>query len=115
MLLLQLLEPGEEMGANRQRILLQALAVDHFEHRFPLRADDRVAAERVEMNPLRERVGDLCRRHHRRQRSSVADALGHGYDVRDDSLQLKAPIMAARPSKSGLNFIRDADATSGAN
>ena len=57
--------PREKMVAHCERVSLQFFAVDHFQHRFALRGDDRVAAESVEVNPLRERGGDLRRGHDR--------------------------------------------------
>ena len=50
------LQPNESGGnvvAHLERISLQLFALDHFENGLSLRADDRIAAEGVEMNPLR--------------------------------------------------------------
>ena len=49
---LQLLEAGEDVVADLERVRLEVFAVDHFEDGLALRADDRVAAEGVEVNSL---------------------------------------------------------------
>ena len=72
-LLFQLFQSGEDVVAELERVRLQVFALDDFEHGLAHRADDRVAAEGVEMNPLpssaarssawspRPRAGSRCR------------------------------------------------------
>ena len=105
---------GGKMIAHLERVRLQLLALDYFQHGLALRADDRIAAERVEMNPLRERCGDLRRGHDRGERAAVADAFRHGDDVGNDALRFETPVMRAGAAEAGLHFIRDADAAGGA-
>ena len=96
--------------ADLERVRLQLFALDHFEHRLALRADDRIAAERVEVNSLRERRRDLRRGDDRGERTAVADAFRHRDDVGNDALRFEAPVMRARAAEAGLHFIRDANA-----
>ena len=111
---LQLFQPGHDEAADLERVGLEIFALDDFQHGFALRADDRVAAKGVEMNALRQGRRDLRRRHDRRQRTAVADALGHGDDVGNDALRFKSPIMRARAAEARLHFVRDAHAAGGA-
>jgi hypothetical protein len=67
--------PRARGGAHRVRVGLDALIVDDAQHLAPARAAHRVAAERVEVQPRRERGRDLRRRHDRRERQPIADAL----------------------------------------
>jgi hypothetical protein len=67
--------PARGWVAHRVRVGLYALVVDDAQHLAPARAAHRVAAERVEVQPRRERSRDLGRRHHRRERQPVANAL----------------------------------------
>ena len=108
------LQSGDKVIAHRERVGLQLFALDHFQHRLALGADDRIAAEGVEMNPLRKRRGDLRRGHDRGERAAVADAFRHGDDVGDDALRFEAPEMRAGAPEAGLHFVRDADAARGA-
>src|ERR1019366_4630426 len=73
---LQLPQPSEDVSSHLQSVLLELLALDHFEHGFALSADDRVAAEGVEVNSLGEDAGDLRSGDDRRERHAIADALG---------------------------------------
>ena len=77
---------------------------------LPCADDHGVSAEGVEVNALRQRGGDFRRRHDRRQRTAVADALGHSHDVGNNALRFKSPEMRAGAAKAGLHFVRDADA-----
>jgi len=67
--------PARGWIAHRVRVGLDALVVDDAQHLAPACAAHWVAAERVEVQPRRERSRDLGRRHHRRERQPVADAL----------------------------------------
>ena len=49
----------------------------------------------------------------RRGGSYVADALGHGHDVRNHSLGLEAPEVGAGPAEAGLHFVGDAEPAGG--
>ena len=60
-----------DTGADLERVRLQLLAVDHLQHGHALRADDRIAAEGVEVDPLRERLRDLRRRDDRAERAPL--------------------------------------------
>src|ERR1700720_2114309 len=97
--------------ADMECILLKTLAINHSKHRPSLRTDDRISAESVDMDTRGQRVRDFGRGHHRSQRCAVGNALRYRYDIRDDVVRFKSPIMRPGPSKPTLNFIRDADAT----
>ena len=58
-----------------ERVRLEVFLLDDFQHGLAHGADDRVAAEGVEMNPLRERLRDLRRGDDGGERAAVADAL----------------------------------------
>ena len=73
-----------------------------------------IAAEGVEMNPLRQRLRDLRRGDDGGERRAVADALGHGDDVGNHALRFEAPVVRARAAEAGLHFIGDAHAAGGA-
>ena len=108
--LLELQEPVLEVAADRQGVLLDALAVDDLERRQPLGHRDRVAAERVEVDPVLHDAGDLRPRDARAQRRPVADPLGHGDQVGRDAPVLEAPEGRAGPAEAGLDLVGDAQA-----
>ena len=62
------------------------------------------------MNPLCENVRDFRGGHNRGQRAAIANAFGHGDDVRNDVLVSKAPIVRAGAAEAGLHFVGDAKA-----
>src|ERR1041385_4645715 len=66
------------------------------------------------MNAIGQDLGDFWGSHHRAERAPVADSLGHRDDVGDDALRFKTPEMGSRPAEASLDFIRNADAASGA-
>src|SRR5580693_3643484 len=100
-----------QMIADMECILLKTLAINHSKHRASLRTDDRIPAESVDVDSRGQRVRNFGRGHHRSQRCAVGNALRHRYDIWDDVVRFKPPIMRSGPSKSTLNFVRDADAT----
>lgn len=97
-----------------------------------------VSAESIEITPAAQNSGDLRCRHHRSKRDAVSDPLrnvakiqiiihddqmmhesrivishlGHGDDVRYDTMGLEAPEMGSGTSKTGLDFIGDANSSS---
>ena len=71
-------------------------------------------AEGIEVNSLGQHASDLRRGDYRRQRTPVADALRHRHDIGNDTLRFESPKMAAGPAKTGLDFVRYADATGSA-
>src|SRR5207247_8168751 len=97
------------MVADLERILLQFLTFQNFEHGLALGANDWVAAEGVEVNSLGEDAGNLWSCDHCGQRTAGADALGHGYDVGHHTLKLEAPEMLASPGEPSLDFVGDAN------
>ena len=107
-----LLQPAQSLqqaGAHLPRVLLQAVLVDHVEHRQPGRHRHRVAAEGVEVDPAGERLGDLPPGGDRGQRHAVADALGHGDDVGYHAVVLEAPVVLAGSAEAGLHFVGNAE------
>ena len=113
-LALQFLEASEDIVSELEGVFLQLLLLDDLEHGLADGADDRVAAEGVEVDLLGHRGGDLRRRDDGRQRGPVADALGQRDDVRNDAMRLEAPEVRAGPTKARLDFVGDAHATGGA-
>ena len=95
-------------------VFLQVFFFDDFEDGFAHRANDWVAAEGVEVNSLAEHFGDLRGGDDRGERATVADAFGHGDDVRNDALGFEAPEVRAGAAESGLDFVSDSDAARGA-
>ena len=91
-------------------VLLESLLLDHLEDGQTGRGDERIAAEGVDVEILRQRGGDLRRRHHGRQWQAVADALGHGHDLGHDAGALEAPVVVAGAGEAGLHLVGDADA-----
>ena len=110
MLRLQRAQLRQQAAADPLAVVLQAVAVDRAQHRAAAGGADRVAAKRVEVRAARERGGDRGRRHDRRERQAVADALGHRDDVGHDALQLEAPERVAGAPEAGLHLVRDAEA-----
>src|ERR1019366_6935971 len=111
---MQLSQPIQDVSSHFRSVLLELLALDHFEHGFALSAHNRVAAEGIEVNALGENAGDLWCGDDRRERHAVADALGHGHDVGNYPLQLEAPEVLACPAKASLDLVGNADAPGGA-
>jgi hypothetical protein len=62
-------------SAHLGSVGLDAILIDHAQDSAPSRATDRVSSVRVEVQPLRQDLRHLRRRHHRCQRQPVADAL----------------------------------------
>src|SRR5260370_41560588 len=86
------------------------LAINYLKDSASRRADNRIPAKSVEMNARGKRLRDLGLGHDRGKRHSVANALRHRYDIRNYALRFKSPIVRSGPSKTRLNFVRDADA-----
>ncbi len=107
-------ETGEDVVAHVEGVFLQVFFFDDFEDGFAHRANDGVAAEGVEVNSLCEHFGDLRRRDDCGERAAVADAFGHGDDVRDDALGFEAPEMRAGAAEASLDFVGNGDAACGA-
>src|SRR5271166_7108086 len=99
-----------QMLAYAKRVLLKMLAINYLKDSASLRTDNRIPAKSVEMNARGKRSRDLGPGHHRGKRHTVADALGHGYDIRNYALRFKSPIVRSSPPKTRLNLVRDADA-----
>ena len=57
---------------------------------------------------------NLRRRDHGSERTAVADTFGHRDDVGNHALCFETPEVRARPAKARLHFVRDANATGGA-
>src|ERR1700730_9472838 len=98
------------MLAYVKRVLLKMLAINDLKDSASLRTDNWISAKGVEMNARGKRLRDLGLGHDRGKRHTVADALRHRYDIRNYALRFKSPIVRAGPSKTRLNFVRDADA-----
>lgn len=71
---------------------------------------NRVAAERVEVQAVRDAGGDLRCGDDRGQRQAVADSFGHRHDVGHDTLVLEAPVVAAGAAETGLHLVCHANA-----
>ncbi len=56
------------------------------------------------MSRSRQARGYLWSSDQCRQRVAVADALGHGDNVRNDPVRLESPKVGARPPEAGLNL-----------
>src|ERR1043166_3366453 len=87
--------------------------MDDVEDGAALRADDRIAAEGVEVRALRERGGDVRCCNDRAERATVPDSFRHCHDVGNYVLRFESPVMRAGPTESGLDFISDADSAGG--
>ena len=106
----ELFQARQEVAAELMAICLQLLLLDDFQDGLADRANNRIASERVEVDPFRQHAGNLRRRHHRRQWAAIADAFGHRHDIGNCTLRFKAPEMRAGAPKPGLHFVGDADA-----
>src|SRR5215471_11658371 len=97
------------MISNLESVLLQFLPFDDLEHRLALGAHDRVPTKRIEVNSLGQHGRNLRRRHHCREWRTIADALSHGHNVRNNSLQLEAPEILSCAAEPSLHFVSDAN------
>src|SRR5687768_698506 len=104
------IEARAQPRADHTRVLLEPILLDDVEHSESGRRRYGVSAERIEVNPLRERLRDLHPRRDRTDRSAVAEALGHGDDVRDDVEVLEAPVVVPGSTEAGLDLVGDAHA-----
>src|SRR5271165_4002970 len=98
------------MLAYVKRVLLKMLAINYLKHSASLRTDNRISAKSVEMNARGKRLRDLGLGYDRGKRYTVANALRHRDDIRNYTLRFKSPIVRSGPSKTRLNFVRDAHA-----
>ncbi len=109
--LTEVLQTLEKVAAEVERVRLQALFLDHVEHRQADGAGDRVAAEGAEeLHAVGERVGDLRRGDDGRHRVAVADRLAEDDDVRHHALGLEGPELAADAAEADLHLVGDAEA-----
>ena len=107
-------QAGDQPAAEDAGILLEALLLDHLEDGETGRRNERVAAERVDVEILRQRGGDLRSRHDGGQGQAVADALGHRHDLGRNTGALEAPVVVSGAGEAGLHLVGDADAAVGA-
>ena len=103
----QVFEHAEHGGADLLRALLQLVLFDHVQHGAAGGAAYRVGTVGVKIEFLRHRLGDFTLDDQRRQRESVADALGGDDDIGDDVVMLKRPEMIAGARHAGLYFVDD--------
>ena len=77
---------------------LQAILVHGLQNSSASSGGHRVAAVSVEMDPARQRLGDLWRCYHRRERQPVADALRMCNPFMSDACRNDVNTMQARTS-----------------
>src|ERR1700675_4623617 len=101
-MLLQLLEAILQPLADHPGILLKPVFVDDVEHGKAGGHADRVAAEGVEVDALRERLRDLHPRRNGGEGNAVADTLRHSDKIRHDVEVLEAPIVIPGSTEARL-------------
>ena len=87
---------------------LKPVFVDYVEHRQTRRHAYRVAAERIEVNALRQRLRDIHSRRDGSERNAIAKALGHGDEIGHDVEVLESPVVIAGSPEPGLHFVGNA-------
>ena len=98
----------EEIVAEGEGILAQAIALKDFQHLETDRAGDGIAAEGVEIfHAVVEAVGNLARGDQGRHRVAVADGLAHGDEVRHRPFRLERPHMRADAAEADLHLVGD--------
>jgi hypothetical protein len=99
-----------QIGADRRRLLLEALVANDVQHFKADGARHRIPTERVEiLHAVVEGRGDRTRGDDCPDGESVSNGLAHGDDIRRDSLQLKRPEHVTGTTKPSLYLVGDAD------
>ncbi|EZA53002.1 hypothetical protein X777_07180 [Ooceraea biroi] len=129
---LVLLHPRYNMATDFQGVLLKTFAFDHFHHRVRHCTRYRIATKSIRSRFLRkyhlprtyrvevfdssiaEAARDLRRCNNSRNGMTIAHGLAHGDYVRNNVLavHLEGPHVSADPSKTDLDFVRNADSSS---
>ena len=112
----QITQPRSKGRAHAGRVLDQALAFDHIQHRIADRRGHRIAAEGVEI----PRLGPEARDHLRaqgeaREGIAIAHRLAHADHIRHHAMAGKAPHAMAQAAKTGLHLIGDEEPACGTN
>ena len=92
-------------------VFLQVLPVDDFQDGFSHCTGYRIPAKGIEVYTVGKGMSDIRRGNHCSQRYTVANALCHGNNFRDNPLCFKPPVMCPRTAKTRLDLVRYAEAT----
>src|SRR6516225_4362290 len=112
MLIGKFAEPMNEVVPYAESVLLQLFPIDDLQYGSSLCAHNRIATECIEMDSFGQTLCDLGCGYHGGERCTVSDSLSHGNDIWYHALSFESPVRLTGPAKTGLNFVRDTDASS---